>query len=631
MKRSYLLVISLIVLIVPGNFLLLSEKKENNQEPKNNLEPFREAIDSENITNKLVREESNSKASSTKLNKYYISAELDPVTKIVPGLMTLNYTNIENVPLTKLVFHLHPKAYAPTGNLIIHEVSLESVGPLISDWQIIDTRMEVIFADVIAVEQSVLLSINFTTIIPFTSGRFGYTNNPESYMITNWFPVLAVYDQFGWDTSPFSFSGESFYYDIANFDLTFTVPDDFVVACSLRRNSLQYVGGKAIFNYYARNTREIAIAVSPEFATSAYNWNGVVITSYYFDEPDFAVRGVEARQIAKRALEKYSVMYGDYLWNSFSVVQFVGGGGMEYPGLVLIGMNYYFEESPGESFIEVIVHEIAHQYIPFIIGTNSFLEPCIDEPFAVWTSMEYFAEIGNELYADIFLNNMLEDYYAYGLGLYNDLKIYQDMGYWGSAPGYSYWAGIYRKGPLVLEMLRQHLGTTTFLNCYKRLYNEKAMDNIYLEEMIELFSDEAGQNLDWFFNQWFYHKGIPNIDILSAKIYGKTITVELNNSGPDWFKLPLSLNITTPFETIIQPIWFNGSKTTIHIPLTNGTTSGIVTIMENKLLLRMNADQAITAELIVATYATGVSSLMFGLLLLNTLLFVVVIKRKKRG
>ncbi len=74
-------------------------------------------------------------------------------------------------------------------------------------------------------------------------------------------------------------------------------------------------------------------------------------------------------------------------------------------------------------------------------------------------------------------------------------------------------ANSYEKGALVLAELRRQIGDTAFfkgLRGYYLAYRDSTALSINLERAMEIY---AHQNLDWFFRQWLYQPGYPQLQV----------------------------------------------------------------------------------------------------------------------
>ncbi|MEO6038674.1 MAG: M1 family peptidase, partial [Saprospiraceae bacterium] len=87
----------------------------------------------------------------------------------------------------------------------------------------------VTLAQPLAAGARLTLSSPFELHIPASFSRLGHVG--ESYQITQWYPKPAVYDQRGWHAMPYLDQGE-FYSEFGNFDVTITLPENYVVGAT---------------------------------------------------------------------------------------------------------------------------------------------------------------------------------------------------------------------------------------------------------------------------------------------------------------------------------------------------------------------------------------------------------------
>ena len=121
---------------------------------------------------------------------------------------------------------------------------------------------------------------------------------------------------------------------------------------------------------------------------------GVTVNAYYLDEhrdgsdgDAFAAAmldaGMEAIRICTEA-------YGSYPYNELDIVEgYFWYAGMENAGYVQISSNMagFMGYGDGRSVDIVVVHEVAHQWFPFIIGNDQYTDSWLDEGFATFTTL----------------------------------------------------------------------------------------------------------------------------------------------------------------------------------------------------------------------------------------------------
>ena len=66
--------------------------------------------------------------------------------------------------------------------------------------------------------------------MPTTKDRFGY--HDKGINLGNWYPIVCVYDENGWNLDLYYKVGDPFYSEVSNYDVSITVPKEVVVASS---------------------------------------------------------------------------------------------------------------------------------------------------------------------------------------------------------------------------------------------------------------------------------------------------------------------------------------------------------------------------------------------------------------
>ena len=182
---------------------------------------------------------------------YTINVELDDQSHELLGDISFEYINHSPDTLKELYIHLWPNAYsngktALAGQLsddwrnklnnessrdrgYIDSLSFHFDGQAISHTFYnghIDIALIKLLNPLLP-ETSIIVSTPFRVQIP--SGlisRLGHIG--QSYQITQWYPKPAVYDKNGWNPIPYLNQGE-FYSEFGSFDVSITLPDNYVV------------------------------------------------------------------------------------------------------------------------------------------------------------------------------------------------------------------------------------------------------------------------------------------------------------------------------------------------------------------------------------------------------------------
>ncbi|MBP7214061.1 MAG: T9SS type A sorting domain-containing protein [Candidatus Kapabacteria bacterium] len=155
-------------------------------------------------------------------------------------------------------------------------------------------------------------------------------------------------------------------------------------------------------------------------------------------------------------------------------------------------------------------HELSHQWFGDAVTPWDFRDVWLNESFATYCESLWL----RHRYSDVeyFLDLMRKRDY------YNKISLKSE----GAIPLYNFPRGgkvsnypqtIYFKGAIILEMLRYEVGMDKFLNFLKNYYESYKYKNISTEGFIEFFNKQMGKDYWWFFNQWVYGIGVPQITI----------------------------------------------------------------------------------------------------------------------
>ena len=114
------------------------------------------------------------------------------------------------------------------------------------------------------------------------------------------------------------------------------------------------------------------------------------------------------------------------------------------------------------------------------------------------------------------------------------------------------------------------LGYDAFWRTVRHYAREYQHKNVESQDLKRIFEDVTGQNLDWFFNQWVYTAGLPELDIKYK--YNRrnehvklTIKQTQNIENSSLFRLPITVLIDNG-EIVRQEIWIEEEESTFLIP-----------------------------------------------------------------
>lgn len=470
--------------------------------------------------NRIMLEEEKSllmEAEKEKANHYSINCYYDEVEKVIKGYQQITYHNNEELILEDLYMHLYPNSFDhrdivpfnraefhrayplgfDPGFIEVHSVKIKGRHGL---WEYTDMHrrgLRVILDQPLAPMQNTVIEIDYTVKLPRCNGRFGY--GERTVKAANWYPVVAVFDDSGWNLDPYYSIGDPFYSDNSNYLVTVTLPEDYTVATTGGVTKVQRDGhGLKKWTLSADNVRDFAWVASKEFKTGTARVGHTTIKSYHFDNRS----GAKALEVAKDSMEIFNRLFGRYPYTNYSVVAadfFIGG--MEYPNLVLISNELYNADN-WFSLEYIIAHETAHQWWYGIVGNNQIKEAWLDEGLTEYSTILYYEQRYGTETAQAMLEHLIRDRYRRfeseghntGAGIYDRLDRYSN--------GEEYSAMVYCGGALIFDELRRLIGDDSFFGALRTYVRSYAFENATAGDLIRIMEDISASELEDKVTEW---------------------------------------------------------------------------------------------------------------------------------
>ncbi|HZI89728.1 MAG TPA: M1 family metallopeptidase, partial [Candidatus Polarisedimenticolia bacterium] len=348
----------------------------------------------------------------------------------IAGQETLAYWNLSPDTLSELYFHLYLNSYRSDShearNDAAHEnwrirdlprrkwgsERIESAWILRGDTLNVeadDTIARIGLPQALAPGESVIVCLNFRTVIPDLPARMGRTG--KGIYAAQWYPRVAVYDRFGWHTE--QNLGSEFYGDFGAFDVRITLPGNLVLAHTgtlvnaaevlpdsiLRR--LRAPGDSAVTIWdrsrftlpadtsalraalaprtwvmHADSVHDFAWACEEKWIWRRARWNGIDINTFH--RAGDARRWRDMAAEGARMMEFMNRRFGPYPYPSFSFVEEpIGAGGVEFPNVVWITPRRGASDVRRLEYL--FAHELAHNWFYGMVGSNETAQGFLDE------------------------------------------------------------------------------------------------------------------------------------------------------------------------------------------------------------------------------------------------------------
>jgi hypothetical protein len=442
------------------------------------------------------------------LTHYTIQVDIDFSGNAFSGSEQVEITNTESAPLDRLYFRLLPnggKSYGD-GALSVSGARVDG-DPVETRLSQGDTVLEIPLPEPLEVGGQVLVELDFDGVVPFDfgpvgAGGYGIYNVSDGVMaLSGWYPILAVYDEQGWNLDPVSAIGDSVYSDSAFYTVDVTVPSDIVLATT--GVLFQESGEAGALGFVSGPVRDFFMVMSPDYQIVSGEQDGVRVNSYYL--PGHEQGGEATLEVALGSVQVYNQRFGRYPYVELDVVEapMRNALGVEYPGIVLVSSDHYGDPSEF-SFAVTTAHEVAHQWWYGLVGNDVFEEPWLDEALATYASNVYFQEaVGENVY------RMYADYWGEVVqSLRQDGRddiVTGSLDYFENDPrAGSYGAVVYDKGALFLKVLRDEIGDEAFFAALQDYFQDYRYGIATTEDLLTAFEAAAGQQLDDLYQEWLY-------------------------------------------------------------------------------------------------------------------------------
>lgn len=341
------------------------------------------------------------------------------------------------------------------------------------------------------------IAISYNVKVSAGNTRLGINSDGVANLAC-FYPVLARYEN-GWRTDTYFPIGDPFYHDISSFYVNLTVDEEAVVATSgqIFDTRLFNKNGapKKTVEIGAEHIRDFAMAVGKLSVLSDVTGSGahaVELNYYYFEDAAPA----KTMERIKRTMEVFSEAFGEYPYNTFTVSQSTDSGGMEYGTFVTVSRTPSTEE-----YLDIITHEIAHQWWYNIVGNDQINNAWLDEGLAEFcTYYFYYLTDDRAAYSAAMANMTLS---------YSSFSSYENLGFNGkmNRPLSSfltdgeYAAVVYFKGALLFDSLHTLVGENKFLSALRRYIANNAYGIATEADLIAAFKT-TGYDITGIVNSW---------------------------------------------------------------------------------------------------------------------------------
>ncbi len=382
---------------------------------------------------------------------------------------------------------------------------------------------------------------------------------------------------------------------INNIDVFITAPTEYVsVSNGMEQSKINNLNGTSTTHFkhnYPIPAYLIAIAVTDYQVYNQQAGLGTVdspffpIIDYMF--PEEADDVIASTQVTPGIINFYESVFVPYPFRNekYGHAQFGWGGGMEHTTV-----SFMTSSNNGGYTRSLIAHEMGHQWFGDKVTCGSWKDIWLNEGFATYLASMVIQHFDGETAFTVDKNAMINSITSNPNGaIYMTDEEATDVNRIFSS------RLSYRKGAMVLNMLRFKLGDANFFQALRNYLNDPELAYGYavtpdLQGHLEATS---GMSLTEFFNDWVYNQGYPSYNITANNLGNGQARITINqsqsNASVSFFEMPVPvrlLGVGGQFQDYVLNNTNNGQQFIVDVPF---TVTGLTFDIRKDLISRNNS------------------------------------------
>ena len=532
---------------------------------------------------------------------YKIKVNFDPFSCELKGTVGIDYTNNSPDTLNRIVFKLYPNLYqkgAPkaiaiatedlTDGVRVEKISINGQSLDSTKYTVQGTNM---FVRVKKILPGAKAHFDVTYSYILNRGSFIRTGqiDPGAFFVAYFFPRIAVYDDIdGWNLYPYTGQVE-FYNDYGSFDVEITVPGDYQVwATGNLTNARDVYQAKfaTLIDKAGRNDSVVniitgsdlkngRITANTEQNTWEFEADNVtdfafgISNHYVWKSASIVVDPVTRRRVrvdavfnpkhityqpiinyARKTVEAMSYQFPKIPYPYPHETVFDGPDEMEFPMMV---DNNPFKHK--KDAIQLTAHEIFHTIFPFYVGTNETKYSFMDEGWATMAEFYLAPMIDSSVSVDYDMTDI-----NINSGIEADVPV---ITLTPQLAGAARFMDKDQKPALGYFYVKEMLGDELFLKALHFYADNWKGRHPTPYDFFNCMNTASGINLNWFWNNWFFEKHIPDLAIGKVTQYHQIYSIEIINKGGEAIPVHITIYLadgSMQFLNSSIACWAGGSK-----------------------------------------------------------------------
>lgn len=326
--------------------------------------------------------------------------------------------------------------------------------------------------------------------------------------------------------------------------------------------------------------------------------DGTLMEVNYYVEPEWEEFAKDIFGETPEMIRFFSKRLGvEYPWDKYHqiVVRDYVSGAMENTGAVIFGDFAYKNkrELLDANDQSTIAHELFHHWFGDLVTAESWSNLTLNESFANYSQYLWDEHRFGLDEADYQAEGEADGYYQSGQsGGFHDLVWFDYDDKEQMFDGHSY-----NKGGRILHMLRNYIGDEAFFEALRRYLTDYKFKAAEFHQLRLAFEEVTGEDLNWFFNQWYTASGHPVLTFgHEVTTDGKSVRVTVKQSQnldkSPIFKLPVQMAIFDEKGKHVHKVVIDELAEEYIFPL-SGTLKGIHFDDQHMLLAKIKDDKSI--------------------------------------
>ncbi|WP_304062750.1 M1 family metallopeptidase [Pedobacter glucosidilyticus] len=337
------------------------------------------------------------------------------------------------------------------------------------------------------------------------------------------------------------------------------------------KESIKHTDGTRTDTWWMQQPHAVYLSMLAvgEFEITEDKWKDIPLR--YYTEKAYAPTAKKVFGNTSAMLDFFSKQLNyPYPWPKYDqiVVRNFVSGAMENTtaSVFYSGLNLTAAQHEDHNQDDIIAHELYHHWFGNLVTCESWSHLPLNESFATYGEYLWREHKNGKEDADEHLSRMAESYFSYAKNRDADVIRfnYADKEHMFDAISY-------QKGAVILHNLRTLVGDETFFTALNLYLTKNAYKAVEIHHLRLAFEEVTGKDLNWYFKQWFFAKGYPELKIdkfYDAQQQQLVIDVEQlqDTVSVPVYQLPITLKTVSKNQVNYHDILITDIKQRFTIP-----------------------------------------------------------------